>query len=400
MYPKICLMNLASEFIPQGCNIKNIKSDLSYLNLRGGDDSIIIVEYKYKDNDYTMILSNEDSKWGILNIYDTIGVEDIYSFRIAEQKFKSHYEVMTNMISNGMNKNNYMKNQSEITQNNKYMNKHVQPKEKIPHPIPIVKEIPKSKYYLPDNILQQIKAKPNMKMEEIDGQLVIDYVEADINKDGIPDKVYLVGSYEQKESEIVKNIKLIVKYSGTSDKEVINFTHNSGYRPHIAMYNFQGDDNKNIYVSIFSPEVGGYAYYYIFSYDNGKLKEIFDYDEYNKRNKFKARFIDNYKVEIISEITNKRYLLDLSGRSKEYLSQIYDNDGKVKIPFDAHVTKLNYMYPIDLDADTKYDLDSFNRVTGINGSDTLGYIESFLLWNGKGFIPISQYISTYGESIE
>lgn len=400
MYPKICLMNLASEFTPQGCNIRNIKSSSSYLKSRGGDESIIIVEYKYKDNDYTMILSNEDNKWKILNIYDTIGIEDIYSFRVAEQKFKNNYEIMTNMLPNRLMRNTDMQNQSDQVQNNQMTTKHVQLKESISSPIPIVKEAPKSKYYLPDSILQQIKSRPNMKMEEIDGELVIDSVEVDLDGDGILDKAYLVGSYEQKESERVSDIRLIVKYGGTGKKEIINLTHNSGYRPHIEAYDFQGKGRKSIYVSIFSPEVGGYAYYYIYSYNNGKLKAIFDYDEYNKNNKFKARFIDDYKVEIISENTRKRYLLDLSGRNKEYLSQIYDNDGKLKMPLDAYVSKLNYMYPIDLDADTRYDLDSFNRITGINRQDTLGYIESFLLWNGEKFIPISQYITTYGESIE
>lgn len=105
---------------------------------------------------------------------------------------------------------------------------------------------------------------------------------------------------------------------------------------------------------------------------------------------------NNYKVEVVSKNLNKRYIIDIRYKGKEYLSEIYDANGKLKEPIKGDVMALSGLYPIDFERDGTYELYAIQRIIGRYNADGLGYVQTSLKWNGSRFIPFSQNVAIFG----
>lgn len=230
---------------------------------------------------------------------------------------------------------------------------------------------------------------------------LLDMKIGDVTGDGIPDKVYLYGNKPDGPTGIfIENITVVVEDGRTKERRAITSEFNSGYNPTLFLGDFTRDNTKDIKLSIDSGGSGGYGYFYIYSFKNNKPKEIFNFDKYNEENKYKVDYADLYKVYVGNVMLDKLFILDISYKGYNYLSQYYDESGKLKTPVQGEVLALGSLFPIVNDEKiNSYDLLAFQRIIGTTNSDTLGYIENLLTWNGEKFVSSRMFASIPGTNL-
>lgn len=226
---------------------------------------------------------------------------------------------------------------------------------------------------------------------------ILDFKRGDVNGDKIIDNVYLVGEKPSGiGSPFVDNITLIIQDGKTKDFTRIPLKANAGYNPTIFLGDFTNDKVDDILVSIDSGGSGGLAFYYIYSFLDNEPQKIFDFEKFNKKYKYDVIYKDCYQVEVTSKDGSKKYTIDIKYKGEEYLSEIYDERGKLKQPIEGWVNPLGGLYPIDFQRDGVYELYALQRIAGRYNADGLGYIQTSLEWNGKEFIPFFQTLGIFG----
>lgn len=111
---------------------------------------------------------------------------------------------------------------------------------------------------------------------------LLDMKIGDVNGDGIPDKVSLFGSKSEGDDGIfIENITVIIHDGRTNRIKTITPAFNSGYNARLFLGDFTKDRVKDIKISIETGGSGGYGFFYIYSFKNNVLREIFDFDKYN-----------------------------------------------------------------------------------------------------------------------
>lgn len=225
---------------------------------------------------------------------------------------------------------------------------------------------------------------------------VLDFKQGDVNGDLIIDNVYLVGKkpYGIK-SPFVDNITLLIQDGRTNIFYKIVPKENAGYNPTIFLGDFTGNKVSEILISIDSGGSGGYAFYYIYSFMNNTPIKIFDHEKFNQKYTYKVIYKDYYEVEVEGN-NSKKYIIDIKYKGKEYLSEIYDNKGKLKKPIEGWVNPLGGLYPIDFQRDGTYELYAIQRIAGRYNADGLGYVQTSLEWSGEDFIPFFQTVGILG----
>lgn len=225
---------------------------------------------------------------------------------------------------------------------------------------------------------------------------VLDYKRGDVNGDLIKDNIYLVGEKPYGlNSPFVDNITLLIQDGRSKAFYKINLKENAGYNPTIFLGDFTGNKIKDILISIDSGGSGGYAFYYIYSYINNEFLKIFDHEIYNKKYTYKVIYKDNYQVEVI-ENNSKKYTIDIKYKGKDYLSEIYYDNGKLKEPIEGWINPLGGLYPIDYQRDGVYEIYLIRRIAGRYNADSLGYVQTSMEWNGKMFAPFFQTLGILG----
>ena len=97
---------------------------------------------------------------------------------------------------------------------------------------------------------------------------------------------------------------------------------------------------------------------------------------------------------------NKLFVLDISHKGYDYLSQYYDDKGKLKKPMQGEVLALSALVPIVNDEKTNgYDLLALQRIIGTSNSDTLGFIENLLFWKVEKFVSSRMFAQVTGTNL-
>lgn len=222
----------------------------------------------------------------------------------------------------------------------------------------------------------------------------------DVNGDGIVDVVYLTGVQSvDPSSPYLQQITLHIQDGATHEVHTIELNEdgNSGYNPTIFLGDFTGDRILDILISIDSGGSGAFTFDYVYSFMNNEAKKLFDFDQYNKENQYTVTYLDFFKVSIQSPATGKSYLLDISDRGAEYLSQIYYQNGKLKQPVTGMADGVSGFYPVDLDRDGVYEIQAYQQISGLYHADALGYIINTLKWDGHQFNVWQQWFAIYGQ---
>ncbi len=226
----------------------------------------------------------------------------------------------------------------------------------------------------------------------MNNNVVITCQYADVNGDGINDKVCLTGYKSEPKAIFIENITIVVEDGQTKNSTTIALPVNDGYDPRLFLGDFNKDKVADIFVAIASGGTGRFGFYYIFSFKNNVITKLFDFQEFNKEFKYDVTYKDNYKVQVYSKKLNKKFIIDVSNRKKVY-KDIYGNNGKLLRPVKGYAGGLVGLYPVN-EREGSYDLLAQERITGIANADLLGYVETILTWDGTKFIPVDQYVRT------
>ncbi|WP_079525911.1 spore coat protein [Halobacillus hunanensis] len=223
----------------------------------------------------------------------------------------------------------------------------------------------------------------------------------DVNGDGIPDRVYLIGQQPDNTSPFVTDITLVIQDGRTNASYSIALGSNAGYQPTLFLGDFTGDHVDDILVRIQSGGSGGYSYYYMYSFLNNQARELFDYEAFNDYFVFDVIYRDNYKVDVINRTLNLTFTIDIQNKGEDYLSEIYNSDGTLKEPIEGWVSGLNVLSPVDFDGDGVYELFAFQEISGRYHADGLGLVQTPLSWNGQQFAVWNdlQYVAIYGANV-
>jgi hypothetical protein len=216
--------------------------------------------------------------------------------------------------------------------------------------------------------------------------VILDFKRGDVTGDGIPDSVYITGNKPDGASGFADNITLIVEDGRDHSIQAIKPENNAGYSARLFLGDFDGDHTDDIKISMDMGGSGGYGIHYIYSFKNFIFRQLFDFEAYNKAYVFKVNYEDFYRVSVGSTGLNKLFMLDISTKGSDYLSQFYREDGKLKAPVQGEVLSLGALLPVMADErGNTYDLLAFQRIIGTTNADTLGYIQNLLYWDGRRF---------------
>lgn len=216
--------------------------------------------------------------------------------------------------------------------------------------------------------------------------VLLDMKQGDVTGDGIIDYVYLYGRKNVETDIFADQITLVIQDGRSNQTTTIPLSNNAGYNAKIFLGDFSKDNILDILVSIESGGSGGYGIFYIYSFKSNSPGLLFDIEQYNNSFSFNVNFEDNYKVSVASPTLDLLFTLDISNKGYDYLSQLYDGNGKLKQPVKGEVLAASALYPIVMNSiSMSYDLLVLQRIIGISNSDTLGYLENFLSWNGTQF---------------
>jgi hypothetical protein len=128
---------------------------------------------------------------------------------------------------------------------------------------------------------------------------------------------------------------------------------------------------------------------------NNTPQSLFDFNAYNEEYMYDVTYMDNYKVEVLSKKNNEKYIIDISSRDKEYLDEIYNENGKLKAPISGFVNPLSGLYPVDFDGNGVYELLAYQKIAGRYNADSLGYVLNTLKWKDNRFKLDNQYVAIF-----
>ncbi|WP_313893992.1 hypothetical protein [Psychrobacillus sp.] len=229
-------------------------------------------------------------------------------------------------------------------------------------------------------------------------QTIIDSKRGDVTGDGFRDIIYLMGD-KTEESPFWQNITLVIMNERTNLHESIPLKENAGYNPTIFLGDFTGNHVDDILIVIDTGGSGGIIYAYVFSFLEGKMQQVFDVDAYNERHKYEVNYQNNFKATVVSASPSKKYTLDLMYKGKEYLSEIYNENGTLKDPIEGWVDPVGGLYPVDYARSGTYELMALQKIAGRYHADGLGYVENVLQWNGYEFVTDRQSVAIFGEDL-
>jgi len=227
---------------------------------------------------------------------------------------------------------------------------------------------------------------------------IVAYANGDVSGDEIPDNVYLTGT-KKADSPFIQNITLIIQDGMTGEYTSTLLIENAGYNPTLFLGDFTGNRVDDILIGINSGGSGGIMYYYIYSFIKNKAQLLFDFNVYNELYKYDINYKDNYKVDVISNKNKQKYIIDISNREKDYLNEIYDNNGKLKKPIEGFVNPISGLYPVDFDSNKVYELLAYQKIAGRYNADALGYILNTLKWEDNMFVLDNQNVAIFGSQV-
>ncbi|MDN4075103.1 hypothetical protein [Fictibacillus terranigra] len=223
----------------------------------------------------------------------------------------------------------------------------------------------------------------------------VDIKRGNVIGDGAIDTVYLMAE-KTPHSPYWVNIEAVVQDGRTNRYTRIPLKENSGYNPTLFLGDFTGDKVEDIMVVMDTGGSGGMINAYIFAFRNGQFRPLFDSEVFNNRYKYSVFYLNQYKAQVNSINVRQTFIIDLSTKNKEYLSEIYNADGTLKAPIQGFVSPIAGLYPVDFDRNGVYELLAYQNIAGRYNADRLGYVQTTLKWNGREFGTEVQNVAIFG----
>lgn len=230
---------------------------------------------------------------------------------------------------------------------------------------------------------------------------VVSYAYGDVNGDGIIDYVFLTArKASDPTSPYLENITLHIQDGRTNNRYTIKLDDNGndGYNPTVFLGDFTGDGIMDMLVAIDSGGSGAFTFNYVYSFAHNQAKKLFDYNQYNEQNQYTVTYLDQYKVNVQSLVTKQVFVIDISNRGTDYLSQIYDANGNLKEPVEGMADGVSGFYPVDMDRDGVFEIQAYQKISGLYHADSFGYIINTLKWDGRKFSIWQQWLAIFGST--
>ena len=227
---------------------------------------------------------------------------------------------------------------------------------------------------------------------------VINFAQADVTGDGIPDNIYLVGNRPRPEMPgYFEDVGLRVVSDGRVYE--IDFPYGNGYGPVLFVGDLTHDGIADILVNIFASGGGGFLTSYAYTFVNDQPTLLIDSKTFNDLQRGTVIYQDNYRVRIETLRPPRVYTIDISDRGPEYLNQIYNPDGTLIRPTEGTLLGLITLHTVDFDVNGEYNLSAVQRAIGLSNLDTLGLLETYFAWRPaiSRFQPFAQYFSILGQ---
>ncbi|MBS4957961.1 MAG: hypothetical protein KHZ99_13065 [Clostridium sp.] len=226
---------------------------------------------------------------------------------------------------------------------------------------------------------------------------IIDIKRGDIYGKGKEETVILKGEYLHENNNYVERATIVIKDENSNIEEYPLKL--KGYNIKIFLGKFSSDNSDDIYIYGETDNLGGYPISLIYKYDNGKIVEIFNSQDFSENHKCTSRYLDGYKIEILCESYERKYILDITNVDKNYLKQIYGRDGNVKVNENPNVSCINR---VDLIYDLENELINllvYQKILGINMSNVLGEIDSLISLKNDESKILNKYVTNGGGDI-
>lgn len=229
---------------------------------------------------------------------------------------------------------------------------------------------------------------------------MLDWRIGDVNGEGVLDTVYLYGQLDGPPGIFAENITLVILDGWSNKSTTVKLKNNAGYNAGLFLGDFNRDNVADIMVSIDTGGSGGYGIFYIYSFRNNLLQELFNIDKYNEEYTFDVNYVDFYKVRVENSKFNLLFIIDISEKGADYLSQFYDEAGLLKNPVKGGVLALAALNPtITNSKSCNYDLVALQRIIGTTNADTLGYVENLLTWQDTQLLSSRLTVSLLGNHL-
>lgn len=224
-------------------------------------------------------------------------------------------------------------------------------------------------------------------------------VTGDFTGDGTVDNARLAWNKSAPDSEYVTDITLVIRSGSTGAETSFPLPEKSGYSPTLFAGDFTGDGIPDLFISIQSGGSGALTYNFLYTYKEAVLRTLFDTNRYNEEQKYTVEYLDYYRVRVTSINNRQSYLIDISARGNDYLSDIYNESGKLKQPLQGDVLPVSGVYPVDFDQNGVYELLIFQGIMGQYNADRFGYVQNVLTYQEGRWNVMNQWVAVYGTDL-
>ncbi len=215
----------------------------------------------------------------------------------------------------------------------------------------------------------------------------------DLTGDGKPETIYLTGM-QRTGSAAWQRIRLEIMDGATGRITRLPLWPDVGYDPRLFAGNLTGGGKLDLLVSIASGGSGGITAYTIFAFMDGAYRRVFDTEE--DQLSYRVNYEDHFAVRAESLDNGRAYLIDIAGRDREYLAELYDENGVLRQPAEGFVDPISLLVPADIDQDGVLELLAWQRISGLYHADALGDFINTLAWNGQRFALAGQTVGILG----
>ena len=226
---------------------------------------------------------------------------------------------------------------------------------------------------------------------------VIDIKNGNIYGKGKEETVILKGEYLHEDNNYVKRAVIAIKDENNKIEEYpLNI---KGYNIKIFLGKFSSDNRDDIYIYGELDDSYRHAVALVYKYDDEKILEIFNSEDFLDNNRSVSKYLDGYRIEVVCQEHEKKYILDITNVDRKYLGQIYSRDGNVKIidtPNVLYINKVDLVYDLE---EELINLLVYQKIIGINNSNILGEINSLISLKNNEIKLLNKCITNSGENI-
>lgn len=216
---------------------------------------------------------------------------------------------------------------------------------------------------------------------------ILDFKRGYVTGYGLIDNVYLLGEKSSADEYFSDNISLLIQNPFTNISIKIPLPNASGYDAKLYLGYFTSFQKMDILISMDTGGSGRYILAYLYAINNLNPVLLLDSTTFESNSMYDAIFQDNFKVMVKSNQDDTTFIIDVSSNKDSYINaNIYNKNGKLLTSTEGGVLGLGALWPLQENYDELTSLVALQRIIGINNSDNLGAIETYLKWDGSRLI--------------